>query len=105
MLSMKDVSGRKLYQVKEFDKETGIHLIDSNIQCSRKVLGTKADNAILESGVTDLNGNSLALRKIAFAKNIAIGIFSSVEDDFTSFIPLFDEIQDLIKKFAFLTKK
>ena len=105
LLALRDSDGRRLYQVSEFDRETGNHIAENDIKCDKRVLGTKAENTIIDSGVTDSNGKSLALKKIAFAKNIATGEFPSTDDDFFAYIPIFDQIYSLIKKYSFVIKR
>ena len=100
-LKRKDENGRRLYVTSEFN-ENGRLLSDKEIGVKNL---SKIDHhlcpeneKIKDSDVADLSGNSLALSKEQFAKNILEKKDGFRDVDFEAFKPVFDRLKEILPK-------
>lgn len=101
ILLQADSYGRHLYFARDFDLETKLHkTIDGVRYVNKKKLEDKKHHTIIDANVVNANGDSIALSKNNFAKNIASGIFKTSDEDILAFKPLFESIEILASKFS-----
>lgn len=95
-----DVDGRRLYVTSEFNEngrlKTNPHIGVVNIYDVIKNL-LPSQEKVLADGVIDINGNSLALSKEQFAKNILYKNDGFENVDFEGFRAVFDRLMDILQ--------
>ena len=95
-----DVDGRRLYVTSEFNEngrlKTNPHIGVVNIYDVIKNL-LPSQVKVLADGVIDINGNSLALSKEQFAKNILYKNDGFENVDFEGFRAVFDRLMDILQ--------
>lgn len=98
-IQTEDDSGRRLYLSTEFDKSTGVHLLNNNLSYSQLNHLKFNYPKIIDSNVYDKNTQkNVALPKRDFAYNISNDIGDFAHFSFEGFRPLFEMLRQILSK-------
>ncbi len=92
-----DKNNRRIYLSGEFDKNTGLHLVEPGLRTTRLSPLAKSDYAIISEGVLDCHDANHALSKNEFARAVSCRAASHKDVDFSHFSVIFDMLMDIQK--------
>ena len=92
-----DKNNRRIYLSGEFDKNTGLHLVEPGLRTARLSPLAKSDYAIISEGVLDCHDVNHALSKNEFARAVSCRAASHKDVEFSHFSVIFDMLMDIQK--------